>query len=86
MGIEQDLATPLAAAVREAGSQSAFGRIINRSQSTVYQWLLDDKPLPAEYVAVVSEATGIPKDRLRPDLFGDVAIAGPDLRSDSVRA
>lgn len=69
MGIEQTLGTPLAAAVRAAGSQSAFGRIIERSQSTVYQWLSDDRPLPAEYVQVVYKATGIPPARLRPDLF-----------------
>lgn len=69
MGIEQTLSTPLAAAVRAAGSQSAFGRVIKRSQSTIYQWLLDDKPLPGEYVLTVEGATGIPRTKLRPDLY-----------------
>ncbi len=75
MGIESDLETPLAAAVRAAGSQSAFGRIICRSQSTIYQWLVDDRPLPAEYVQRVAVATNIPREQLRPDLFGPATDA-----------
>lgn len=73
MGIESDLSTPLAAAVRAAGSQSAFGRIIQRSQSTIYQWLIDGRSLPAEYVLAVESATGIKKEELRPDLYRPVA-------------
>lgn len=69
MGIERDLTTPLAEAVRQAKSQSAFARLVGRSQSTVYGWLKDDVPLPAELVLTVEEATGVSRFRLRPDVY-----------------
>ena len=69
MGIEANLATSLAEAVRSAGGQSSFARLISRNQSTVYDWLRLDKPLPAELCATVEEATGVPRERLRPDIF-----------------
>jgi DNA-binding transcriptional regulator YdaS (Cro superfamily) len=68
MGIEADLDSPLAEAVRRAGSQSAFARIVGRNQATVYGWLSKDKPLPAELVETVEKATGIARHVLRPDL------------------
>jgi DNA-binding transcriptional regulator YdaS (Cro superfamily) len=68
MPIEHSSSTPLARAVRLVGSQSAFARLIGKRQSVVHGWLREDKPLPIELVRVVSEATGIPKNELRPDL------------------
>lgn len=50
------------------GSQSAFARLIGKRQSVVFGWLKGEKPLPLEHVPRVSDATGIPKAELRPDV------------------
>lgn len=77
MALEHLSDSSLARAVRAAGSQSAFGRMIGRSQSTVHDWLADEKPLPAEHVLTVEEATGISRHDLRPDIYPrDEAPAG----------
>lgn len=69
MSLETHQDTPLAKAVRVAGSQSAFGRWIKRRQSTVFGWLKDGKPLPAEHVLVVERLSGISRHELRPDIY-----------------
>lgn len=70
MGIERTLDTALAAAVREAGSQSAFARMIGRSQPLVHDWLKRGTSLPPEHVLVVERETGISRHDLRPDVYG----------------
>lgn len=71
MAIEHHIDSPLATAVRAAHGQSAFARLINRSQSYVYKLLRDGKPLPAEETILVEAGgIGISKQHLRPDLFG----------------
>ena len=69
MAIEHELDSALAEAVRIARSQSAFGRWIGKRQSVVHGWLKEGKPLPAEHVLTVERNTGIPRTRLRPDLY-----------------
>jgi DNA-binding transcriptional regulator YdaS (Cro superfamily) len=69
VGLETRLDTPLADAIRVAGSQSAFGRMIGRPQSTIHGWLQKNLPLPAEHVLTVERHTGISRHRLRPDLY-----------------
>ncbi|WP_334654382.1 transcriptional regulator [Sphingomonas panaciterrae] len=69
MALEHDLDTDLARAVREAGSQSAFGRLVGKRQSTIREWLMADK-VPPESVLKVEEATGISRHLLRPDVYG----------------
>ena len=69
MGIESTIDTPLALAVRKAGSQSAFARLIGRSQASVHEWLRDSRALPAEHVLLVERETGVPKEELRPDIY-----------------
>lgn len=69
MALEHHSDSALARAVRAAGSQSAFGRLLPRSQSTVFDWLHKNKPLPAEYVLKVERATGISRHELRPDIY-----------------
>jgi len=69
MSIEHNLETPLAEAVRAAGSQSAFGRLIGRRQSTVRDWLVLNKLLPAQHVLTVEASTGVSRHALRPDVF-----------------
>lgn len=83
MAIEHHTDSPLARAVRAAGSQSAFGRIVGRNQSTVHDWLSLEKPLPAEHVLTVEAATGISRHDLRPDIYPrEAATAAPAARRD----
>lgn len=70
MGIESRVNTPLAEAVRKVGSQSAFGRLVGKSQTSVFEALRDDRPLWPESVLKVEEVTGISRHRLRPDVYG----------------
>lgn len=77
MSIEHESESPLARAVRAAGSQSAFGRMIGKRQSVIFTWLKRGAPLPAEYVRTVERETGIPRHELRPDIFSrEPAIDG----------
>lgn len=69
MALEHDSDSALAAAVRKAGSQSAFGRLIGKRQSVVNDWLREDRPLPAEYVRQVEQELGISRHELRPDIY-----------------
>lgn len=69
MARHDSLDTPLALAVRKAGSQTAFGKLIGRTQSTIQTWLVTNKDLPAEYVLEVESKLGIPRHELRPDLY-----------------
>jgi DNA-binding transcriptional regulator YdaS (Cro superfamily) len=84
MGIETTIDTPLAAAVRKVGSQSAYARLVGRSQSSIYERLRAGKPVDAEDVRIVALETEIPKHLLRPDLFqdesGHEAAPGDDRR------
>lgn len=61
------------AALRDAvaviGSQSAMGRLLGVSQPAISAWLKERRPLPAEHVLTVERATGIPRHRLRSDLY-----------------
>ena len=70
MAIEPESDSALAEAVRKAGSQSAFGRLINKRQSTVRSWLVSNTLLPGEFCRAVEAATGVSKYRLNPDVFG----------------
>ncbi len=70
MGIEATLDTPLAESIRKVGSQSAFARLVGKSQTSVHGLLRDGKPLWAESVLAVEAATGVSKHRLRPDVYG----------------
>ncbi|WP_174297250.1 transcriptional regulator [Sphingomonas bacterium] len=69
----------LARAVRAVGSQSAYGRLVGRSQTWVWQSLREGKPVQAEHVLAVEAATGISRHELRPNIYprDDVATA-PD--------
>ncbi|WP_375382275.1 transcriptional regulator [uncultured Sphingomonas sp.] len=70
MAIEHDSDSALARAVRAANSQSAFGRIVGRRQSTVREWLLAGQmPADDEMVIKVETATGISRHDLRPDIY-----------------
>lgn len=75
MALEHESETGLARAVRAVGSQSEFGRLVERRQSTINDWLKKDAPLPAEYVLRVERkleelgVTDLTRYELRPDLY-----------------
>lgn len=56
-------------AVERIGSQSAFARFLGVSQPSVWAWLNQDKPLPAEFVLKTEAETGISRHELRPDIY-----------------
>ena len=74
MGIEATLDTPLAESVRKVGSQSAFARLVGKSQSSVHTLMREGKPLWAEAVLKIEAATGVSRHRLRPDIYGAAAV------------
>ncbi|QCI92292.1 YdaS family helix-turn-helix protein [Novosphingobium sp. EMRT-2] len=69
MALEHESDSALAIAVRAVGSQSAFGRLLGKRQSVVFGWLRDARPLPAEHVLKVEQATGVSRHDLRPDIY-----------------
>lgn len=79
MGIEASLDTPLAEAVRKVGSQSAFARLVGKSQASVHGLLRDGKPLWPESVLTVEAETGVSKHRLRPDIYPDETTLAPTI-------
>ncbi|MGF7202329.1 DNA-binding transcriptional regulator YdaS (Cro superfamily) [Sphingobium olei] len=42
---------------------------MQKRQSVIFGWLRDNRPLPAEHVLAVEEATGISRHDLRPDIY-----------------
>lgn len=75
MAIEHTLDTPLSRAVRVAGSQSAFARMIGRSQAYVYRLLRDGKELHPREAKLAEQSTGVSKLELCPDIFDDADAA-----------
>lgn len=78
-------ATESSAALQRAialvGGQAAMGRLLGVSQPSVWAWQRKGKPLPAEHVLAVEEATGISRHDLRPDIYPreDGRAAGEQL-------
>ena len=68
MNANATIETPLQKAIRIAGGQSALGRAIGKTQSTVHSWLARSGRVPAEHVFAVANATGMAVAELRPDL------------------
>jgi DNA-binding transcriptional regulator YdaS (Cro superfamily) len=59
----------LVLAVNRIGGQSAMARLCDVRQSTVWEWIDKEKPLPAEHVLTVEAATHVPRSDLRPDIY-----------------
>lgn len=64
-------------AVAAVGSHTAFAKLIGQSQQAVSKRLKKGLPLQPEYVLIVAAATGIPKEQLRPDIYGLPESAPP---------
>lgn len=77
-------------AVRLAGGQVPFARLIHRSQGGVSKMLTEGRMLAAEHVLTVERETGISRHDLRPDLYprdeASQPHRGDDDRLDGVRA
>jgi len=89
MGIESNLDTPLAAAVRAAGSQSAYARFMGRSQASVYEALRNRRPMWDVDVLKAEKAWELSRSYLRPDLYppseGEADNTPAAIRSDNHR-
>jgi len=53
-------------AAQRVGGMSALAQSIGLTRSAIYQW---KSRIPAERVMDIESATGIPRTRLRPDLY-----------------
>jgi TorA maturation chaperone TorD len=69
-------------AIRAAGGVSELARRLGIAQPSVSNW----ERVPAERVASVEEATGIDRERLRPDLFAARAVDDTIDDVDAARA
>jgi DNA-binding transcriptional regulator YdaS (Cro superfamily) len=54
-------------AIRARGGYAEVARLLGVSRQSVYKWVY--RRVPAERVAEVEWVTGIPRERLRPDIF-----------------
>jgi DNA-binding transcriptional regulator YdaS (Cro superfamily) len=55
-------------AIAKMGSQTALAKAIGKSQGHISKWL-ERKYVPAESVLAIENATGIPRQKIRPDLY-----------------
>jgi DNA-binding transcriptional regulator YdaS (Cro superfamily) len=55
-------------AIQKAGGQTSLARAIGSTQGHVSQWIRRGK-VPADKVLKIERATGVPRERLRPDIF-----------------
>ncbi|API58888.1 hypothetical protein BSL82_05825 [Tardibacter chloracetimidivorans] len=56
-------------ALEAAGSQTALATMCGCTQGNIWQLLQKGSALPAKYVLKVEAGTGVPRHRLRPDLY-----------------
>lgn len=80
MALQNKIQTPLASAVRKAGSQVAFAKIVGKSQPWVNARLADESKVPLEDVPAIEEALGIPRHQLRPDYFEAPSAGSPQTQ------
>lgn len=63
-----DLYSPLLRALAKFGNnQSELARQVGVHKSTVHNWIYRNKKIPIAHVLKISEKTGIPAWKLRPD-------------------
>lgn len=56
-------------AVKVAGGQAALARTVGVSQPSVWHWVNKSRRVAAEFTLKVEAATGVSRQRLRPDLY-----------------
>jgi DNA-binding transcriptional regulator YdaS (Cro superfamily) len=52
--------------------KNAVARALGLTPAAITQW----KTIPVEHVVAVSQATGIPREKLRPDLYAGMVYVG----------
>lgn len=55
-------------AIRAKGGYAELARILGVTRQTIYKWSAGR--VPVERVVEVEKATGVPREQLRPDIFG----------------
>ena len=63
--MQHDLKQLAEQAIGAAGGGAALGRALKLKRQAVYQW----KRVPSHQVLEVERITGLPRHRLRPDLY-----------------
>jgi DNA-binding transcriptional regulator YdaS (Cro superfamily) len=59
-------------AIATLGSQTALAKAIGKSQGHISKWL-ERSYVPAESVLAIESATGIPRQKIRPDLYPEMS-------------
>ena len=59
------MTNPIELAISKAGGMRPLGRALGIAYQTIQRW----KRIPAERVIAIEQVTGIPRERLRPDLY-----------------
>tara|TARA_R110000824_G_scaffold7972_4_gene36383 strand:- start:2985 stop:3242 length:258 start_codon:yes stop_codon:yes gene_type:complete len=60
---------PIELAIKQVGGQTALARALEISQARVWNWVNRDPKVPAEMVLRIEAATGISRNKLRPDIY-----------------
>jgi DNA-binding transcriptional regulator YdaS (Cro superfamily) len=64
-----DMTEGLDEAILKAGSQAALAGMLGVRQSHISNWKNRNKRVPAERVLEIERVTGVPRHKLRPDLY-----------------
>lgn len=74
-------------ACKKVGGQTSMARLLKTSQANVWSWLNKTKHgLPAEVVLQVEELSGVPRFRLRPDIYPERLFSSAESASGESRA
>ncbi|MBR0656501.1 type II toxin-antitoxin system CcdA family antitoxin [Plastoroseomonas arctica] len=71
----QDQTSGIDEAIRAAGGVEGLGDALGCAHSSVVRWRQRGR-VPADRVVAIESATGVPRDRLRPDLYAQPARPG----------
>lgn len=63
--MEKIISPGLQKAIKAAGSRNRLARKIDISSQAVQQW----RDVPARWIIAIEEATGVPREELRPELY-----------------
>lgn len=61
--------------VSKTMSYAAIAKALGRSRQVVWSWFQENRRIPAESVLSVEHVTGIPRHKLRPDLYERPRVA-----------
>lgn len=78
--------SPITEAIAAAGGVMRLAERLGLSHPSILRWQRSGK-VPAERVAAVEAATGVPRERLRPDLFPPIpgVTEAQALRAEKIR-